>query len=430
MIVSIFVFLLECMKLFLAVCGCLNYKLKRRPVASIVLLLLSLMFVGILAAWKGEYYATMVSVVVIPIVVLSVEGKNKGVFSVLSFWGICYLDDFVLLVLRKLIFASVSLPNNSRTFWGVGVISLSILAITAFFLQRFVYTKYARLNYFFQNIPRGYVGMLLVGVFMSSMLTVPYTSTDFEWSREDARELALMSAIFCMVFLAVGGLMIYNHSSKRHYMSTAKLNQERMELKENYYRNLLEKEQETRRFRHDMSAHMTCLKGMLDENRIEEAQDYLKELSGGMDKLKQRVQTGNLLVNAILSDLAERYKGVRIEWDGMLPDLLRLSDMDVCVIFSNLLENAFLAAAGCEDSGKVQVKADIIAGALRVVVQNDMAKPIEKRHERFITQKPDKKNHGFGIMNVKECVSVNGGEILFDYTETNFTVSLTLPNII
>lgn len=265
---------------------------------------------------------------------------------------------------------------------------------------------------------------------MSSMLTVPYTSMDFEWSREDARELALMSAVFCMVFFVVGGLMIFNHSSRMYYMRATKLNQERMELKENYYRNLLEKEQETRRFRHDMSAHMTCLKGMLDENRIEEARDYLKELSGGLDKLKQRVQTGNLLVNAILSDLAERHKGVRLEWDGMLPDSLQLSDMDICVIFSNLLENAFLAAAGCEDRGKVQVKADIIAGALRVVVQNDMAKPIEKRDERFITQKPDKKNHGFGIMNVKECVSVNGGEILFDFTETNFTVSLTLPNII
>lgn len=427
---SIFVFLLECIKLFLAVCGCLNYKLKRRPVASIVLLLLSLMLVGILAAWKGGHYATMVSVAVISIVVLAVEGKNKGVFSVLTFLGICYLDDLVLLVLRKLIFVSETLPNNSRTFWGVGVISLSILAITAFFLQRFVYTKYATTNYLFQNIPRSYVGMLLMGVFMSGMLTVPYTSMDFDWSREDARKLALMSVFFCAVFLVVGGLMIYNHSSKRYYMRTAKLNQERMELKENYYRNLLEKEQETRRFRHDMSAHMTCLRGMLDENRVEEAKDYLKELSGGLDKLKQRVQTGNLLVNAILSDIAERHKGVRLEWDGMLPDSLQLSDMDVCVIFSNLLENAFLAAVGCEERGRVQVKSDIIAGALRVVVQNDMAKPIEKKEERFITQKPDKKNHGFGIMNVKECVAVNGGEILFDYTETNFTVSLTLPNIL
>ena len=272
--------------------------------------------------------------------------------------------------------------------------------------------------------------MLVVGVFMSSALTVPYTSIDFEWSREDARELALMSAVFGVVFLIMGGLMIYNHSSKLYYMRAARLNQERMELKENYYRNLLEKEQETRRFRHDMSAHMTCLRGMLDENRVEEAQDYLKELSRVLDKLKPKVQTGNMLVNAILSDIAERHKGVRIEWDGMLPDSLQLSDMDVCVIFSNLLENAFLAAAGCEDSGKVQVKADIIAGALRVVVQNDMAKPIEKRDERFITQKPDKKNHGFGIMNVKECVAVNGGEIMFEYTETNFTASLTLPNII
>lgn len=430
MIKSILALLLECAKLTLAVCGCLNYKRKKKPMVSVCLFLFSVLIVCVLIVMDRGNQVAVFYAAAIPIVALAVEGENKFVFSILTFFGISFLDDFILLFLRGTLFKVLNIPDDTKAVLMAGMISLSVLALLAFFLQRVVYSRWAMANRFFQSIPRTYVLVLALGMFTACALTIPYTSTDAEWSRENAKVLAITSAVFCIVFLVVGGLMIYNNVSKLHYMQTAKLNQERMELKENYYRNLLEKEQETRRFRHDMSAHMTCLKDMLEKNRIEEAKDYLKKLSGGLDYLKQKVQTGNMVINAILSDISERYKEVQLEWDGILPDSLALSDMDLCVIFSNLLENAFLAASACGEQGYVQTKAEIISGALKVELRNAMAKPIEKREERFITQKSDKENHGFGILNVKECVTANGGKVCFEYTETSFTVKLMLPNIL
>ena len=49
---------------------------------------------------------------------------------------------------------------------------------------------------------------------------------------------------------------------------------------------------------------------------------------------------------------------------------------------------------------------------------------------KLITSKPDKKNHGFGIMNVKECAAAIGGSVDYKFTDSDFTAEVILPNVI
>ena len=49
---------------------------------------------------------------------------------------------------------------------------------------------------------------------------------------------------------------------------------------------------------------------------------------------------------------------------------------------------------------------------------------------RRVTQKEDKKNHGFGTRNVKDCVAKNEGTVNFEYTEEKFRVTVTLINAV
>ena len=160
------------------------------------------------------------------------------------------------------------------------------------------------------------------------------------------------------------------------------------------------------------------------------AKVYLEELSGVLGELRLKHQTGNTLVNVIVNDMCAKYSEVVLDWQGFLPAKSKLSDMDMCTIFSNLLENAFYAASGCGTGGKVDVTVKSVAGALSVIIENDRAGKVEEEKGSFLTQKEDKKNHGFGTRNVKDCVAKNEGIVDFEYTEDRFRVTITLINVV
>lgn len=206
------------------------------------------------------------------------------------------------------------------------------------------------------------------------------------------------------------------------------MNQKLLASQEQYYQMLLEKENETRRFRHDITNHMLCLDVLLKEQEYDDARKYLANLTGELQELGPKVQTGNRLVNAILNDISRKYTDVSFDWNGLLPQKMQLPNMDICTIFSNILENAFVAAAGCEEDGKVAVEVQEVGHGLKIVVQNNKSEEVEVKDGKFVTRKEDKKNHGFGTMNVKECVKRNGGTVEYDYTVDSFTVKLLLVN--
>ena len=168
----------------------------------------------------------------------------------------------------------------------------------------------------------------------------------------------------------------------------------------------------------------------ITEENVQGAKAYLEELGGTLEELRLKHQTGNTLVNAIVNDMCAKYPGVGLDWQGFLPVETRLSDMDMCTIFSNLLENAFYAASRCGAEGKVDVTVKTVAGALSIIIENDMAGAIDEEKGRFLTQKEDKKNHGFGTRNVKDCVAKNEGSVNFEYTEDRFRATVTLINAV
>ncbi|HPY84460.1 MAG TPA: GHKL domain-containing protein [Ruminococcus sp.] len=65
-----------------------------------------------------------------------------------------------------------------------------------------------------------------------------------------------------------------------------------------------------------------------------------------------------------------------------------------------------------------------------MTIKNNISAPIRTKDSKLITSKPDKKNHGLGTMNVKECVAVNGGSVEYSYTDSDFTVDVVLPNVV
>ncbi|MBR1863514.1 MAG: GHKL domain-containing protein [Ruminococcus sp.] len=236
----------------------------------------------------------------------------------------------------------------------------------------------------------------------------------------------MLLAAAIIILIAV---IIHTNALKKYYESSNHVNEKIKESQKAYYEGMLARENDTRKFRHDINNHVLCMKTLLNEGKYDEVGEYLSSIENKTEKLTPTVSTGNDLVNAITSDLMNRYNNVRLDWQGHLPAEMNISDMDICVIFSNILDNAFTAAAKCE-TGNVGVRIAAAGASLMITVVNGINEPIQLRASKLVTSKPNKRNHGFGVMNVKECAEKNSGKAEFSFDEKHFTAEVILPNAI
>lgn len=426
--------IVECVKLLLVLCGCLNFPVKKKPIAAIMVFSLAQLCLVIKGIQDKEYYVSTFLFLSVVICALAVEGKRKWGLSLIAYLGISCIDTlFCTIIIR--VFSVSEEAIFSASVWRVGInaISLLLLVIAAWLLQKFYYQKKnlgERIKREVQKTNGFFLGLLAIGLLAASWFIMPVSYLDFQWDKITEYIIIFMVFTFAIVFLIAGILLVFYHRSSTHYQELAKMNQNLLESRERYYQMLLEKEEETRRFRHDMASHVTCVKQLLREENVQGARAYLDEFGETLEELRLKHQTGNTLVNAIVNDMCAKYPQVTLNWEGFFPAETTLSDMDMCTVFSNLLENAFYAASQCTTESVVDVTVKSVANALSIIIENDRAGVVEEEKGRLFTQKEDKKNHGFGTRNVKDCVAKNGGTVIFEYTETKFRATVTLVNVV
>lgn len=182
------------------------------------------------------------------------------------------------------------------------------------------------------------------------------------------------------------------------------------EMQKNYYLSLLERETDTRRYRHDINNHLMCLRALVDGNIV--AQNYIDNLQEKLYVIKNKsYETGFELMNILLGNhLSEIKKSVSISLVGKIMAKPDISDVDFCTIFSNLLSNAVeeVKRTPCINP---YIKIEIRTGKvyLMITIRNSSTVLIDDCEQNTMTKKQDKRNHGIGLRNVREAVCRNNG---------------------
>ena len=261
-------FVVECAKILVMLCGCMNFQIKRKPIAAIVVFTLAELCLVIKGVQDREYQVSTFMFISAMICALAVQGKRKWLFSTVAFLGISCIDSlFATIAVNFLNIPEKSIYSEVVGLIGINAISLLLLAMVALLLQKFYYknrTMREKMKNEIQQSSKSYLGLLAIGLFAVLWL-MPVSRPSFQWNTITERIIIVMVYVFAIAFLVIGILLIFYHRSSNHYQELAKMNQSLLESKERYYQMMLEKEEETRRFRHDMSAHVTCVKQLLTE---------------------------------------------------------------------------------------------------------------------------------------------------------------------
>lgn len=179
-------------------------------------------------------------------------------------------------------------------------------------------------------------------------------------------------------------------------------------------------------WRHDYRNHIQNMKNRLDGERGE-LEQYLDDLAEDLTQADTSIKTGNVMADAVLNSkmsVAEQ-KGIRINIKAHIPQCMTMTDVELCSILGNLIDNAIEA---CEklpsDQRFLRVYIDKFKGQFYLSVQN--SSPSVKRDKgTYRTTKEG--SHGFGLFRIDRIAKKYGGYVNRQYEEGIFATELLVP---
>lgn len=234
--------------------------------------------------------------------------------------------------------------------------------------------------------------------------------------------LILLIAMLLLLALLVNSSYIRKIYEKKfmEYQSQA-LSRQVEEVKEIY--------NTMRGWRHDYHNHMQKLKAHIVMGQLDEAVRHLDQLDEDLKQVKVKYQTGNVSLDAILNSklsLAEK-ESVNINCKVELYGELSISDIDLCVLIGNLIDNAVESCSVLPESAARFLRLYICVrrSQLYISVTNATNETIRKLDREYITQK--RGNHGHGLKRIDAIVEKYQGYIKRANEPGVFTTEILLP---
>ena len=191
---------------------------------------------------------------------------------------------------------------------------------------------------------------------------------------------------------------------------------------ENIYRQM-------RGWRHDYHNHIQTVKAHLHFEQYGEIGTYLNMLDTDLTRVDTVIKTGNVMVDAILNSKISLAvsKQITVDAKAIIPGELSVSEIDLCVIIGNLLDNATEACVKLPDCTDrfIRIYIDVLKDQLYISVTNSVGGPVKKSGNAYLSTK-GKDGHGFGLMRVDRIAGKYGGFINRQSEEGVFATEIML----
>ncbi len=183
-----------------------------------------------------------------------------------------------------------------------------------------------------------------------------------------------------------------------------------------------------RGWRHDYHNHLQTIKAHLKLGQVEETLAYLDHLKDDLDSIDIAIRTGNVGMDAILSSkisIASK-NGIAVNYKAVVPDKLQVTDVHLCAIVGNLLDNA-IEACGRVVPGKrfIRVYIGVFKQQLYISVSNSTDASRRRRLSELVSDK--KGEHGLGLKRIDRIVDTYGGFVNRKNEPGIFATEVMLP---
>lgn len=232
-------------------------------------------------------------------------------------------------------------------------------------------------------------------------------------------------ALLCLLFLFY--LLFYLMANNLNRNDRLRQENQFLSMQQAQYDNLCTAIAETREARHDMRHHFSTLTVLANRKEWKQLKDYLALVQEGIPDSELNL-CENSAVDGVAGHYCLRYKENSIPFSIKLdlPYELPISEMDMCLVMSNLLENALEASLRTNDAKRyIKIEAYIHSNnVVLLTVENAFDGTAIKKNDIFQSSK--RRGNGVGIQSVRRIAEKNGGYCCFTAESGVFCANVML----
>ncbi len=297
--------------------------------------------------------------------------------------------------------------------------------------------KYFIVYFTYINLTAAAVLLIRYLLMVASNVYVP------EWTKAFIREFpqSLFFGNFAyyitMYFLLACFLASYVYHIGKYAQAVAKTHVLRIQnrLITKNYESMVQNINQASSMRHEWKNNIIAMGLMYKQGKTAELGKYIEKLNEQLSDLSTMRYSENFTINAIVQNAAKKAQDNNISFRANIyvPKDLNISDIDMCSLIINMLDNSIEACRHMADGKKrfIEFNAKLNKGFLNISCKNSYCGSVmvsDSDSNVFETTKNDKTNHGFGIRQMNLIAKKYGSLLDISYGTGIFKVQTSLRN--
>lgn len=277
----------------------------------------------------------------------------------------------------------------------------------------------------FKNIKHGYFSKLdifLIGMFAGVWSLIVFILVKIGLDYTEEKIVIMNIIVLCLILLGIFYRIIIRLYQENYKGHEADKLRNIIESGDEYIKNVQTMDKQIRMVRHDIKNQIQIISSLLNQNKYEDAKEFIKEYSGSIDKISDYVHTEDAIFNTIVNNKIERSKSESIIITTGFHKMVKpMMGNDLYTIIGNLLDNAIEAELREDVSNReIEVRSIWSGDDMIIIVENYISHSVLKDNYLLQTSKIDAEEHGLGIHIVRKLVKRNKGICEFYETDDMF----------
>lgn len=344
--------------------------------------------------------------------------SKKGLWSVISVltaYLCCQIRRWIALLVISVFSGEVAMQRITEL-----VVTLPLL----FFLVRFAAPSVRSLSRY-PTLVQCQFGLIPLVYYGFDYLTVVYTNLLLDGS---LAAVEFMPFVCCVAYL----IFVLHISAAERARSQLEQAQDVLNIQVTQavreIETLRKAQQNAKVYRHDLRHHMQYLLACVENGKIQQARDYIREVCSEIEANKMTVFCENEAANLIFSSFVGRAdnQDIPIKINVAISRVLPISESDLCVLLSNALENALHACQKCREKGlPAMIEVSAYEGNWKFFLQiiNSCDMGVTFARDVPVTDNP---GHGMGVRSICTIVERYNGICTFSAEDGRFILRISL----
>ncbi|MCI8379656.1 MAG: GHKL domain-containing protein [Lachnospiraceae bacterium] len=358
---------------------------------------------------------------------------EEKLYYIFSMTAICTLIEMVAGYSCIVIIYMATKDVNREIFFLSPLLDSCLYILEIFFSIAMKKKRKSRARFLHEIDSKGYWFLFAVSLFSVCFISLAevFLYSEIDKTGYYYTALSFMIAITVMLFVtSVITIVLRRYNIKLQHINYLK--QRCLDLEQANYFESKSRDEKLRAFRHDFNSHILALRNLADLKEWDKLNQYIHQLSIDKNSFNlYNISTGNVTADAIINHFQHSLEDdIVFKIDGQFRKECFVEEMDICIIFSNLLNNAHEAFEYIDKNRAKEIYLSIAedSGKMVFMVENTSKPYSLKELEHLQTVKADKLNHGFGLFNVQQVSEKYHGELLVKFSEGFFITTVVLYN--